>query len=186
MDIIQKITQELEVKRWQVEAAVQVGDCAAWLHACNLLALVADGDLLVKVGKVVVEIDGEFAVVALLNVDDIAVYVGNDGLALLYLIGGRREPVEMLACDKFLSPHNLFGIGCATVLRHPAECCSIDKIHPVPFVLDDVVAVGIFAGMCRTERIHNLCLFLGKDVAVIVVVILAHPYHKRSVDEVYL
>ena len=43
----------------QVEAAVQVGDGAAWLNACNLLALVAYGHLLVDVDKAVVEVDGE-------------------------------------------------------------------------------------------------------------------------------
>ena len=76
------------------KAAVQVCDGAAWLDACNLLALVADGDLLVKVDKVVVEADGEAAVVALLYVDDIAVNACNDGLALLNLVGRGCEPID--------------------------------------------------------------------------------------------
>lgn len=135
----------------QVEAAVQVGDCAAWFDARNLLTLVAYGNLLVKVGKAVVEIDGELAVVALLDVDGVAVDVGYDGLSLFYLVSRSGEPIEMLACDKLLSPYNLLGVGGTAVLCHPTDCSSIYAVHPVSFVLDYVVAVGVLAGVRGAE-----------------------------------
>lgn len=43
----------------QVQAAVQRCNGAAGLYACNLFALVANGNLLVEVDKAVVEVDGE-------------------------------------------------------------------------------------------------------------------------------
>ena len=134
---------------------MQVGDGAAWLNACNLLALVAYGDFLVKVCKVVVEVDGELAVVALLNVDDIAFDVCNDGLSLFNLVGRGCEPVEMFACDKLLSPYNLLGVGVAAVLCHPTDGSGVYTVHPMSLALDDVVAVGVFAGVCGTERVHD-------------------------------
>ena len=42
-----------------IKAAVQVGNGAAGLYACDFLALVAYGHLLVEVDKAVVEVDGE-------------------------------------------------------------------------------------------------------------------------------
>lgn len=169
-----------------VQGVVQVRNSASWFYTRELLAVMVYGDLLVKIDKKIVEIDGESCVVTFLNVYIIAVDVCNNGLALFNLVAWGCEPVEVLACDELLTPYDLLGIRAATVLRHPTKCNGVHTVHPVPFSLDDVVAVYVLAGVYCTERVHYLCLLLGKNVAVVVVVVFAHPYHVRCVHEVYL
>ena len=91
------------------QCGLKVGEGAGKFAFEEGLSVVPDGDRFVEVHHVVVEVEGELGVVALLDGDGVALEGEAYSLAPLELLGGCGEPVEMGMGDFFLPPDDVGG-----------------------------------------------------------------------------
>ena len=77
------------------EGGLQVGEGAGEFAFEEGFSVVFDGDRFVEVHHLVVEVEGELSVVALLDVDSVALESETHGLAPLELVFWGCEPVEV-------------------------------------------------------------------------------------------
>ena len=98
------------------KGGLQVGEGAGKFALEEGLAFHADGDGLVEVQHLVVEVEGELGVVTLGDVDCVALEGEAHSLASLELVGRGGEPVEVGMGHICLLPDDVGGVGIALIL----------------------------------------------------------------------
>lgn len=92
------------------KGGLEIGE-GAWEFAFEeCFAIHTDGDGLVEVDHLVVEVEGELGVVTLGDGDGVTFEGKTNGLASLELIGRGGEPIEMRMSDFLLSPDDVSGV----------------------------------------------------------------------------
>ena len=125
------------------EGGLQVGEGAGEFAFEEGFSVVLDGDRFVEVHHLVVEVEGELSVVALLDVDSVALEGETHGLAPLELVFRGCEPVEVGMGDFFLPPDDAGGVRVALMALQPRKSGCIGQVHPVGFAGNDVGFVEI-------------------------------------------
>lgn len=166
------------------EGGLQVGEGAGKFAFEEGFSVVPDGDGFVEVHHLVVEVEGELVVVALLDVDGVALEGEAHGLATLELVSGGGEPVEVGMGDFFLPPDNASGVGVALMALQPRKGGCIGKVHPVGFAGNDVGFVNVAVGVLGLEGVEFHASLSTFAVAVVSVIEGTAPHHEGGVAEI--
>ena len=166
------------------EGRLQVGEGAGQFAFEEGSPFVLDNDGLVKVHHLVVEVEGELGVVALLDVDGIALESEAYGLASLKLIGGGCEPVEVGMGNFFLLPHDVSRVRTALMSLQPRKGGCVSEIHPVWFSGNDVVFVDVAVGILGVKGVEFHASLSTFVVAVVGGIEGTAPHHEGGVAEI--
>lgn len=166
------------------EGGLQVGEGAGEFAFEEGFSVVFDGDRFVEVHHLVVEVEGELSVVALLDVDSVALEGETHGLAPLELVFRGCEPVEVGMGDFFLPPDDAGGVRVALMALQPRKGGCISKVHPVRFADNDMGFVDVALGVLGVEEVEFHTSLSTFAVAVVGVIEGTAPHHEGGVAEV--
>ena len=166
------------------EGGLEVGEGAGKDTFEEGFAILADGDGVVEVDQLVVEVEGELSVVTLGDGDSVALEREADGVASLELVGGGGEPIEMGMGDFFLSPYDVSGVGVALVLLQPRQGGGIFEIHPMGFSFDDVGLVEVAIRVGCMQGVEFQAALGAFAIAVVGGIEGATPHHEGGVAKV--
>lgn len=166
------------------EGGLQVSEGAGEFAFEEGFSVVPDGDGFVEVHHLVVEMEGELVVVALLDVDGVALEGEAHGLATLELVSGGTEPIKVGMGDFFLPPDNASGVGVALMALQPRKGGCIGKVHPVGFASNDVGFVDVSVGVLGLEGVEFHASLSTFAVAVVGIIEGTTPHHEGGVAKI--